>query len=236
MLPTTSTSSTGLHRKKRGPVLFKRILFLLFSAALAFATASTPVAVSSISCSAGVCTVTTGTAHNIPSNNPGFALQGGPAADQLAGTAITVPTSTTFTFNSSTATTCSSSCGTAQPGKNFVIFGNPFAFALGLQSVTACVYNYISTPLPIAGKTSACASALTASGDNANLLAAENGALASGAWIETTVTLNLASSDTRAQIEQELQRVQFAAQLQIAAGIQPGRDTATFCDAVGCNQ
>lgn len=206
---------------------------LLLSAGAAFAAASSPVTVSSVTVSSGVVTVTTATAHNIPANNAGFCLQGSSVGvDILCGTAATVPTSTTFTFNSSTALACASSCGTAQPAKNFLVLGNPLTGTLGIQQVTVCVWNYIQTPLAFPNRTSACASAET----NATLLTSENGALASGAWDETVITLTLASSDTRAQIEQEFQRIQFARQLAIAAGIQPGRDTGTFCDAVGCNQ
>jgi hypothetical protein len=205
---------------------------IFFCSMLAFGASSTPVTVSSISCSAGVCTVTTASAHNVPSNNAGVCLQGGPAADVLCGIAATVPSSTTFTVNSSSMATCASSCGTAQPAKNFLISGDPITNQLGLHQVTVCIWNYILTPLPSPNKTSGCAAAET----NSTLLTSENGALASGAWYETQITLTFASSDTRAQIEQEFQRIQFAIQLEIAAGIQPGRDAGTFCDAVGCNQ
>jgi hypothetical protein len=129
-------------------------------------------------------------------------------------------------------TTCSSSCGTAQPAKNFLILGDPITNQLGLQVVIVCVWNYVQSPLPASGRTSTCAQA----DSNSTLLSAENGALAAGTWNETVLTLTFASSDTRAQIEQELQRMQFAMQLAIAGGIQPGRDAGTFCDAVGCNQ
>jgi hypothetical protein len=209
------------------------LALLLLVSSLAFGAASTPVTVSSVTVSSGVATVTTSAVHNIPLSNGGFCLQGSSiTADILCGTVATVPSSTTFTFNSTAALACSSSCGTAQPAKNFLFLGNPLTGTLGLQQVTVCVWNYIATPLAVPNKTSVCAGAES----NATLLISENGALASGAWDETVITLTLASSDTRAQIEQEFQRIQFARQLAIAAGIQPGRDTGTFCDAVGCNQ
>lgn len=206
---------------------------LLLSAAAAFAQSSSPVTVNSVTCSAGVCTVVTAATHNVPSNNPGFCLQGSSVAqDILCGSAATVADATHFTFKSSTAQNCSSSCGTAQPAKNFLILGNPLTAELGLQQVVVCVWNYLQTPLPAPNRTSVCAAAES----NPTLLTSENGALASGAWDEKVITITLASSDTRAQIEQEFQRIQFARQIQIAAGIQPGRDTGTFCDSVGCNQ
>jgi len=210
---------------------------ILFLPALLFGAASTPVTISSITVSSGVATVTTSAVHNIPASNPGFCIKGVVAqtVDNVCGTAATVPTTTTFTFNAPAGVTlvaCASSCGTAQPAKNFLIAGNPITNLLGLQNVTVCVWNYIQTPLPVPNENSSCSSAET----DATLLSEENGALASGSWFETTLTLTFASSDTRAQIEQEMQRIQFAMQLAIASGIQPGRDRGTFCDAVGCNQ
>jgi hypothetical protein len=199
---------------------------------LAQGAASSPVTVNSISCTSGTCTVTTAAVHNIPANNPGLTLQGGPAGDIGGFTAATVPTTTTFTVVSSTMVTCASSCGTAQPAKNFLILGDPLTNNLGFQTVTVCVWNYNQTPLSAPNFVSACSLAEP----SAPLLSAENGALASGAWTETFIVLTFASSDTRAQIEQEIQRMQFARQTAISAGIQPGRDTGTFCDAVGCNQ
>jgi hypothetical protein len=213
------------------------VALLLVSSVLAFGAASTPVTISSITVASGTATITTSTAHNIPSTNAGVCLQGvSVAVDILCGTALTVPSSTTFTMSATqgnaTMLACASSCGTAQPAKNFLILGNPLLGALGLQQVTVCVWNYIQTPLAAPNRTSACASAET----NSTLLTSENTALASGTWDEVVITLTLASSDTRAQIEQEFQRIQFARQTAISAGIQPGRDTGTFCDAVGCNQ
>lgn len=226
------------HRNERNYFL-QLITFLavIFTAAIASATLNATVTVSSISCSSGVCTVTTSTAHNIPSNDAGFVLAGGPTADQIASTAASVPTSTTFTFNSNTATTCSSSCGTAQSAPNFIILGNPFTGQLGTQGVIACVWTYTTVPFPQSGKTSACSVAISTSVSTLSSLASEiNGALASGAWVENVVQLTVATSDTTAQIEQELQRIQFAAQLQQAGGAQPGRDTGTVCNSGGCNQ
>lgn len=220
---------------------YQKLLLVLCTTILsclyAQGSSSTPVTVNSISCSAGTCTVTTVSAHNIPANNPGLLMAGGPAGDVGAFTAATVPTTTTYTVVSSTMVTCSSSCGTAQPGPNFIILGNPFNGQLGLQSVTVCYWNYIQTPLPIANKTSACSAAFNSSvSPGTAALSSINTALAAGIWFESSFTLNFASSDTRAQIEQEFQRVQFAAQNQIVAGIQFGRDIGTICDAVGCNQ
>lgn len=213
------------------------ISVFLFASVLAFATASSPVTVSSINCSAGTCTVTTSTAHNIPTSGAefGFCLQGGPTGDVLCGAAATVPSTTTFTVSNTINTsmaTCSSSCGTAQPAKSFLILGNPFNGQLGLQSVFVCIWVYVQNPLPSPNKTSACSAAES----NATLLSAENGALASGNWAEFPVTLSLAAGDTRAEIEQECQRIQLSAQNQIVAGIQFGRDLGTFCDVIGCNQ
>jgi len=214
-------------------IRFVFALWVLTVAYRAFATSSTPVSVTTVTISSGVATVTTSAPHNIPANNAGFCLQGSTVSqDVLCGTAASVPSSTTFTFNSTTALACASSCGTAQPAKNFLVAGDPLTNSIGLQQVTVCFWNYILTPLPINNRTTGCAAAET----NATLLTSENGALASGGWFETQMTLTFAATDTRAQIEQEFQRIQFAMQNAIAAGIQPGRDTGTFCDSVGCNQ
>lgn len=218
----------------RFKLLYLGLLFTCFQILMpvkAQGAASTPVSVSGITCTSGTCTVTTSAVHNIPSTEPGFCLQGGPAADVLCGTVASVPTTTTFTVVSATMATCSTSCGTAQPAKQFLILGDPITNTLGVQQVTACVWNFITTPLPISGATSSCSTAEP----NATLLTSENAAIASGVWIEALITLQLAQTDPRAQIEAEFQHIQQARQSEFASKIQPGRDLGAFCDAVGCS-
>jgi hypothetical protein len=224
----------------------KRFLLLcaiLFSAAIASATLSPGVTISSITVSGTTGTVTCSSACGMISNDPGGCIAGSSVTADNGCYAVTVTSSTVFTFSSSTATACASSCGTAQPGLNFIISGDPFAGIAGIQLATACVWTYQTTPLPISGKTTSCSSAFSSSiavsSGISSLLTPINAALASGQWVENTSTLFVALSDTTANIEQELQRQQFQAQLQLttgAAAIALGRDIGTACNGGGCNQ
>jgi hypothetical protein len=98
---------------------------------------------------------------------------------------------------------------------------------LGQQNVTACVWVYVTTGIPVSGGTSGCAIQFSGS-----LQSEVNGAIASGAWVEYQLSAGFANSATVATIEQYFQAIQFSYQLQ---AVQPGSVSGHQCDVTGCN-
>jgi len=206
------------------------LLLLLFLSAIvslpAHATLATPVTISSVTCSAGTCTVTTASAHSIPLNDPGFCiLSSSVSADNICGAASTVPTSTTYTVVSATMANCSSSCGTSQPAPVFMVKGSTPSF--GQLNVSACLFVFVTSGIPISGATSNC------SGQFSGALQTQvNAAIAAGTWVEYEQTHAFSNSSTAATIQQFFQALQFSYQLQQLA---PGGFTGKQCDVTGCN-
>lgn len=187
---------------------------------------ATPVTISSVTCSAGTCTVTTATAHSVPANDPGFCiLSSSVSADNICGTAATVPTTTTYTVKSATMAACSSSCGTSQPAPVFMISSSQPQF--GQLNVTACMYVFVQTGVPISGGTTNCSAQFSGA-----LQTQINAAIAAGTWVEYDRTTPFSNSATLATIQQYYQALQFSYQLQQLA---PGGFTAHQCDVTGCN-
>jgi len=207
-------------------VLALVVVLVILNPPPAHAQLKTPVTISTITCSAGTCTVTTSAAHSIPLNDPGFCiLSSSVTADNLCGTASTVPTTTTFTVVSASMAACSSSCGTAQPAPVFMIQSSKPQF--GQLSVTACMYVFVSAGVPISGGTSACSAQFTGA-----LQTELNAAIAAGSWVEYDQTTPFSNSSTLATVEQYYQALQYSYQLQQLA---PGGFSAHECDVTGCN-
>lgn len=209
----------------------KKILLLLlflsaFFIAPAFASIATPANISSIAVNGSTVTVTTATAHNVSSSDPGFCiLNSSSTPDNVCGTATSITSSTVFVFSLSGATACASSCGTAQPAPVFMLKSSTPQF--GQLSVTACMYVFVTAGVSISGGTSQC------SGQFATALSGEiNTAITNGLWVEYVATTPFSNSATLGTIEQYFQAMQFSYQLQQLA---PGGFTGHECDVTGCN-
>lgn len=208
--------------------MMKRLLPFLLLCSSAFATLATPSAISSITVSAGVATVTTSTAHNLAANNPGFCIVGsGQGADNICGTA-TITNSTVFTVNSATMMACSSSCGTSQPAPLFVLRGQQPTF--GVVSASGCMWTFVTTGVPIQNGVSGCSSLLPA-----NIQTEVNGAVASGQWIEQQFSRVYAGNVTLPTIDNDLLALQLAYQNAQSAASAPGGFAGKECDVTGCN-
>jgi hypothetical protein len=200
--------------------------FLVLSSAATFAALASPATISSITCSAGTCTVTTSAAHNIGSTDPGFCiLSSSVTADNICGAASTVPTGTTFTVVSAVMVACASTCGTAQPAPVFMLSSSRAEF--GQQLVSACMWAYVTSPVPISGGTSQCSARFSG-----NLQSEVNAAIAAGSWVEYVVSVGFSNSATVPTIQQYFQALQFSYQLQT---VQPGGVSGRMCDVTGCN-
>lgn len=207
---------------------FLTIAFLFLTANL-FATLATPVTITSVTCAAGVCTVTTATAHSIVSGNPGFCiLASSIPADNICGTANTVPLTTTYTVNSALMAACASSCGTSQPAPLFVIRSSVPSF--GQQNIIGCIWTFTATGAAQAGAVSSCSSVLPS-----NIQSGANGAIAAGTWIESPVNRSFPASYTAVTIMNQLLDLQSAMQIAQAAASAPGSTMGRQCDLTGCN-
>jgi hypothetical protein len=205
----------------------KHIALLLLFTASAFGSLATPAPISSVSCSAGVCTVTTSSAHNVSPGDPGFIILGSSvSADNLAGTAASVVDGTHFTVNSTAMANCSSSCGTAQPAPVFILRSSSASF--GSQNVSACMWIFVTNGAPISNGTSGCSAQFSG-----NTQTEINAAIASGSWIEVQQSVPFAQNANLGTIEQYFQALQFS--LQLAQGFQPGGVTGHECDPTGCS-
>lgn len=223
--------------------LFSLLVFTF--SLLAHASLGTPVTISSITVSSGVATVTTSSVHNIPNaNNMGFCILGvvTQTVDNVCGTAATVPSTTTLTFNAPNGITllaCASSCGTLQPSPLFVVKGNIFGCIVGKQCVTYCEYNFVAVGLPLSGGTTNCAGAFTTSAFGANastILSEMNAAIAAGQIIETFHSSEqFPSSYNATQIQNKILDIQFADQVALGASNGPGSFIGKACDVTGCN-
>lgn len=200
-------------------------IFLLLSAS-AFAVLATPVTNNSITCSAGTCAVVTASAHNVSSSDPGFCiLSSSQATDNICGTASVVTDATHYSFLSSTGVTCSSSCGTSQPAPVFMLRSSAPQF--GQQNVSACMWTFVTTGIPISGGTSGCSAQFSGA-----LQTEINAAIAAGSWVEIADTVGFSNSASVSTIEQYFQALQFSYQLQAIA---PGNVSGHECDVTGCN-
>lgn len=214
-------------------ILIKMKTFLaiafLFLTAILFATLATPASISSVTCAAGVCTVTTSSAHSIAAGNPGFCIVGSSIpADNICGTAATIPLTTTYTVNSAVMAACASSCGTSQPAPLFVIRSSVPSF--GQQNIIGCIWTFTATGAAQAGAVSSCSSVLPS-----NIQSGANGAIASGTWIETSVNRSFPASYSAVTIMNQLLDLQLAMQVAQAAASAPGSPTGRQCDLTGCN-
>jgi hypothetical protein len=206
------------------------ILFAMLAlCGAAYSSVATPVTISSVACTSGVCTVTTSSAHSVAANNPGFCIVGSTqTADNICGAAASVPLSTTYTVNSATMTACSSSCGTSQPAPLFILRTSQGGF--GLQTILGCMWTFTPTGAAVSGAVSACSAVLPS-----NLQTEVNAAIAAGTWIEQPINRAFPASYSATTILNQLLDLQLAAQVALAAATAPGSDAGLECDVTGCN-
>lgn len=212
----------------RAAALGRVLLFVACASIASFGTLATPSAISSISVSGGVATVTTSVAHNLVANNAGFCIVGSAQAqDNICGTA-TVTDSTHFTVNSSTMVACASSCGTSQPAPLFVLRGQQPSF--GVITASGCMWTFVANGIPAPNAVSACSSILPSA-----IQSEVNGAIASGQWIEQSISRPYPGNVSLPTIDNDLLALQLAYQNAQAAASAPGGIAGKQCDVTGCN-
>lgn len=201
-------------------------LFLLCVLAVpGFGQLATPVSVTSVTVSSTTATVTTGSAHGLSAGQGFCDLASSQSADIICSTVATVPSSTTFTYVSSTAVACSSSCGTNQPARRFIWANVDAQSDLGEFIVQVCVWLTTATPAPLSGGSSACSSAT----------ANENAAIAAGTTVEKVYHILLPGSYALSDANTFMNKFQQSKQSAFANTVQPGAILGHSCDSVGCN-
>ena len=179
------------------------------------------VAISAISRTNNVVTVTTSAAHGLAASQ-GFSISG--VADNsfnLNATVASIPSTTSFTFNQSGAN-ASSSGGSVLPAKEVIV--------LAIRTSTPAVINvqyalWLTTlvPVPQPGAVSVWTGAS----------AQENAAIAAGLVIEETRARDFPNTLTKAQIEGFLQAEFQAGQAYLQSVAQPGQFYGVFFDGTG---
>lgn len=200
----------------------KRALFLLLAGSAAWGATATPVAISTVSRSSNVVTVTDAAAHGLAVNQ-GFCIGGvTDSSFNVCSTVASVTSGTVFTF-AQTAANGSSSGGTTLAAKKLIILSTPNV-SNGIEVRAVC---WITTT---AGVPAAAQSAWSGAST------AELNALAAGNTQEKVITPTYGTGTTKANIQTDLQNQCNALQASLTnASVQPGQFTGGFCDAVGCS-
>ena len=183
------------------------VVLFLCATNVAHSAALTAVAVSSMSTSAGVVTVTTGIAHGLTVNQ-GICLSFGTGT---CGTIATAPTATTFTLSGNI--TCVTTCGTVQAAPQIILLQ---ATPITGTSSTVIVAFWLTTTTGItATRTSAWTGASSA----------QNTALTQGQFVEQIHNYTFSASDfasNNAVIKQVLTDAYASAQTDFSNSPQPG--------------
>jgi len=180
---------------------------------------ASPIAVSTITHSGNVVTVTTSAAHNLVANQ-GFSLTSVvPTSFNVNCTVASVPSSTTFTFNQTAPATYTSG-GSLLPAKECIILSVtvPQAGQFNIRYLL-----WLTTVSPIAGGTSAWTGAS----------AQENAALTAGTTIEVQRSVTFPSTSTQTEIITSMAADFAAQQAALAGSVQPGTYYGIYFDGTG---